>query len=94
MKQTDQCPKCGSRNINEPLTGSRGILVKPFRIAEIEYYVCRDCGFVERYLTKKGHKTFDKYGPPKNRGSRKCVNCGASVQPHLEICDRCGSVMK
>lgn len=91
--KSGKCPKCGSTRINEPLNIPQGIYVKVFRLAGCVYYVCRDCGYVERYLNEHGFKLLEKHGRLMSTEPRMCSTCGAEVQPGAKRCPSCESVI-
>ncbi|MGY5875769.1 MAG: zinc-ribbon domain-containing protein [Candidatus Thorarchaeota archaeon] len=91
MKESGKCPKCGSTNLYEPVKSPRGVIVKPLRIAIFEYHVCKDCGYMEEYLTEKGQRTFEKYGELRSTEPRMCSTCGADLPAGAKKCDKCGA---
>ncbi|MHA1959789.1 MAG: hypothetical protein ACW99U_06140 [Candidatus Thorarchaeota archaeon] len=94
MKKSGERPKCGGTRINAPFTTPEGIYIKFLRIAQREYYICRDCGYVETYLTEKERYTLEKHGRLMSKGTKVCTTCGATLLPCERACDRCGSVIK
>ena len=62
-----RCPKCGGKDVRaQPLKQARQALqVSALRTANLRYYVCVGCGFVETYLADDKHlKTIaDKWKP-------------------------------
>ncbi|MGY5852024.1 MAG: hypothetical protein RTU92_00485 [Candidatus Thorarchaeota archaeon] len=91
MKESGKCPKCGSTSIYEPVRHPQGIIVKPFRIAQFETHVCKDCGYIEEYLTEKGHRTFEKHWHLRSTEPRMCSTCGADLPAGAKMCDKCGA---
>lgn len=58
MKKTSTCPKCESTNIfiREAKRGEyRGLAIgwSVLGLHTPEIYICRDCGYLEEYLTEK-----------------------------------------
>jgi predicted nucleic-acid-binding Zn-ribbon protein len=55
-----KCPKCGSENVYEGVDvvpksgpfGSNSIPISIVSIAALDNYVCKECGYLERYIAE------------------------------------------
>lgn len=64
MKISGQCPKCGCKEIicfspHRKKIFSSSIVINSFKMARLEKYICKNCGFVEEYVLKEDIQEFD-----------------------------------
>ena len=67
MKNSEICPKCKSNNISEIKSDSLGARISTgaLSIANVSYYICCQCGYVEEWITDK--KDLEKISDKRNR---------------------------